>query len=204
MECFDDYITKNKGNASNSCLKNCHGIYADVTREHIANNDTLSIKDENEKGFLQVFQEYQEYKKGFVKNYENLLTYITKIGDDRWNINVPFLNDLVQVNFTKCDYFGKNCMDRIKKGKQNCNDFYQCTFKVTQMFKVVEVYLDTPTFDKITMDAKTNFVTQISVIGGSLGLFSGFSILSGFEIIYFMRKFLFGLFMARKERMISI
>ena len=91
-------------------------------------------------------------------------------------------------------------MDWIKKGKQNCNDFYQCTFKVVQMFKVVEVYLDTPTFDKITMDAKTNFVTQISVIGGTLGLFSGFSILSGFEIIYFMMKFLFGLVMARKER----
>ena len=161
---------------------------------------TLSIKDENEEGFLKVLQEYQEYKKGYVKNYETFLTDITKIGDERWNIKVPFLNDLVHVNFTKCDYFGKNCMELIRKGTHNCNSWYKCTFKVTQMFKVVEVYLDTPTFDKITMDAKTNFVTQISVIGGTLGLFSGFSILSGFEIIFFMMKFLFGLFTARKGR----
>jgi hypothetical protein len=200
LECFDDYITKNKEKVSNSCLKNCHGIYADVTREHIANNDTLSIKDETEEGFQKVFKEYQEYKKGFVKNYKNFFTKITKIEDQQWFMNVPFLNDLVQVNFTKCDYFGKNCMELIKKGTQNCNSWYKCTFKVTQMFKVVEVYLDTPTFDKITMDAKTNFVTQISVIGGTLGLFSGFSILSGFEIMYFIMKFLFGLFTARKER----
>ena len=39
--------------------------------------------------------------------------------------------------------------------------------------------------DEITEDTKTNFVTKISVLGGTLGLFAGFSLLSGVELLYF-------------------
>ena len=52
----------------------------------------------------------------------------------------------------------------------------------------VRVYFDTPTFDKINKDEKANFETKLSVIGGTLGLLSGFSIISGVEIIYFGLK----------------
>ena len=50
---------------------------------------------------------------------------------------------------------------------------------------IVNIFFNTPTVDQITKDAKTNMMTQISVIGGTLGLFTGFSIMSGFEILYF-------------------
>ena len=71
----------------------------------------------------------------------------------------------------------------------------------------MHIYFNTPTFDHITkvgditirfnehlpdpQDAKTNTMTQISVIGGTLGLFTGFSIMSFIEILYFLVKTFF-------------
>ena len=55
----------------------------------------------------------------------------------------------------------------------------------------VRVYLDTQTYDKITKDEKSNFESKLSVIGGTMGLLTGFSIISGFEIVYFGAKIIF-------------
>ena len=38
---------------------------------------------------------------------------------------------------------------------------------------------------------QVTLVGQLGLIGGTMGLFTGFSILSGIEIIYFAAKFLF-------------
>ena len=64
---------------------------------------------------------------------------------------------------------------------------------------VVNIFFNTPTFDQITKGAKTNIMTQISVIGGTLGLFTGFSIMSGFEILYFVVRIALGLLEKPKE-----
>ena len=53
---------------------------------------------------------------------------------------------------------------------------------------LVQIYFDTALFDEISQDKKATFETQISVLGGTLGLFSGFSILSGVEIVYYLLK----------------
>ena len=50
---------------------------------------------------------------------------------------------------------------------------------------LVRIYFATPTFDRITKDEKANFEDKVSVIGGTFGLLTGFSIISGVEIIYF-------------------
>ena len=50
----------------------------------------------------------------------------------------------------------------------------------------INIYFKSPTFDEITQDARTNFVTKISALGGTLGLFAGFSLFSGVEIAYFL------------------
>ena len=42
-------------------------------------------------------------------------------------------------------------------------------------------------------------MTQISVIGGTLGLFTGFSIMSGFEIVYFVVRIALGILEKPKE-----
>ena len=45
----------------------------------------------------------------------------------------------------------------------------------------------------VERDVKITFTTFISLVGGYMGLFTGFSILSGVEILYFLAKFFFSL-----------
>ena len=52
----------------------------------------------------------------------------------------------------------------------------------------MKIQFDAPIFDKITKDRAAKFVDQISAIGGTMGLLTGFSIISGVEIIYFAFK----------------
>ena len=52
----------------------------------------------------------------------------------------------------------------------------------------MRIYFDTPTFDRISMDRAAKFVDMLSAIGGTMGLLTGFSIISGVEILYFTAK----------------
>ena len=56
--------------------------------------------------------------------------------------------------------------------------------------RYVRIYFDTPTFDRITKDKAAKFVDMLSAIGGTMGLLTGFSIISGVEIGYFTIKLL--------------
>ena len=51
--------------------------------------------------------------------------------------------------------------------------------------KFVRIYFDVTTFDKITNDRAAKFVDMLSAIGGTMGLLTGFSIISGVEILFF-------------------
>ena len=51
--------------------------------------------------------------------------------------------------------------------------------------RYVRIYFETPTFDRITKDRAAKFVDMLSAIGGTMGLLTGFSIISGVEILYF-------------------
>ena len=55
--------------------------------------------------------------------------------------------------------------------------------------RFVRIYFDTPTFDRVTMDRAAKFEDMLSAIGGTMGLLTGFSIVSGVEILYFAGKF---------------
>ena len=57
-------------------------------------------------------------------------------------------------------------------------------------FVFVRFYFDTPTFDRIEKDRAAKFVDMLSAIGGTMGLLTGFSIISGVEIVYFAGKLL--------------
>ena len=52
----------------------------------------------------------------------------------------------------------------------------------------IKIIFDTPKFEKITMDRSAKFVDMLSAIGGTMGLLTGFSIISGIEILYFVLK----------------
>ena len=52
--------------------------------------------------------------------------------------------------------------------------------------QLVQIYFDTATFDDIERDKKIKYEAQLSLIGGTMGLLTGFSIISGIEIIFFL------------------
>ena len=52
--------------------------------------------------------------------------------------------------------------------------------------QLVQIFFDTATFDDIERDKKIKTEAQLSLIGGTMGLLTGFSIISGVEIIFFL------------------
>ena len=64
--------------------------------------------------------------------------------------------------------------------------------------KYVRIYFDTPTFDRITKDRAAKFVDMLSAIGGTMGLLTGFSIISAVEIFYFAAKAIFNVLQLTK------
>ena len=57
--------------------------------------------------------------------------------------------------------------------------------------QLVAIRFDTATFDNIERDKKIKTEAQLSLIGGTMGLLTGFSIISGVELICFVVKLLF-------------
>ena len=57
--------------------------------------------------------------------------------------------------------------------------------------RFVRIYFYATTFDRITKDRAAKFVDMLSAIGGTMGLLTGFSIISGVEIVYFIIKIIF-------------
>ena len=68
-------------------------------------------------------------------------------------------------------YFGTSTFDRVEKD--------------------VKVYIVVVHTKTMNLDFKVTLVGQLGLIGGTMGLFTGFSILSGIEIFYFTAKFFF-------------
>ena len=68
-------------------------------------------------------------------------------------------------------------------------DFFVDT-SVNSEPQLVEIYFDTATYVEIEKDRKVTLEAQLGVIGGTMGLLTGFSILSAVEIIYFLVRVL--------------
>ena len=56
---------------------------------------------------------------------------------------------------------------------------------------LVHIFFDTATFDNIQKDKKIKFEAQLSLVGGTMGLLTGFSIISAIEIINFFLRLTF-------------
>ena len=65
---------------------------------------------------------------------------------------------------------------------------YIAEFEWRNKLRVVRIFFDTPVFDKITKDRAAKFVDMLSAIGGTMGLLTGFSVISAVEIGYFAIK----------------
>ena len=67
----------------------------------------------------------------------------------------------------------------------------------------VRIYFKTQTFDQITKDRAAKFEDMLSAIGGTMGLLTGFSIISAVEILYFATKIGWNLIQKNKGQMIK-
>ena len=67
----------------------------------------------------------------------------------------------------------------------------------------MRIYFDTPTLNIITKDRAATPVDYVSAIGGTMGLFTGFSIISGVEIIYFTVKIVRSMIKKSDENKVS-
>ena len=63
----------------------------------------------------------------------------------------------------------------------------------------MQIYFNTATYDMIERDVKVTLEAQLGLIGGTMGLLTGFSILSGVEIVYFAIKLFMSMTISRKS-----
>ena len=64
----------------------------------------------------------------------------------------------------------------------------------------MKIQFDTSTYDRVTKDRSAKFVDMLSAIGGTMGLLTGFSIISGVEILYFAVKISVNCFKKLQEK----
>ena len=72
-------------------------------------------------------------------------------------------------------------------------DQFQIVRRPYQPLQIVQLYFDTATYDNIIRDVSVTLADQLGAIGGTMGLFAGFSFLSALEIIYYVVKYLISL-----------
>ena len=66
------------------------------------------------------------------------------------------------------------------------------------------MYFYSTTFDRITKDDAAKFVDMLSAIGGTMGLLTGFSIISAVEIVYFGIKIILKILKDNQKQMKNI
>ena len=71
-------------------------------------------------------------------------------------------------------------------------------YEYDNRLRFVRIYFDTPSFDRITKDRAAKFTDMLSAIGGTMGLLTGFSLISGVEILFFTGKIIFGVISKNK------
>ena len=62
------------------------------------------------------------------------------------------------------------------------------------------IYFDATTFDLIINDRAAKFVDMLAAFGGTMGLLTGFSLISGVEILYFGLKNIFWYILKRYQK----
>ena len=56
--------------------------------------------------------------------------------------------------------------------------------------QVVMVGIGSATYDRIEYDLAFTLESALGLVGGTMGLFSGFSVISGVEIVYHIAKYI--------------
>ena len=75
----------------------------------------------------------------------------------------------------------------------------QCNFSFLgyeqrQNLRFIKIKFDTPVFTIVTNERAATFAKIFGEIGGTMGLLTGFSIITAVEIVYFIAKIIIGFF----------
>ena len=81
----------------------------------------------------------------------------------------------------------------------NHNLYFSASLESYPQLKFIQIYFETATYDKLEKDKKVNVEAQLGLIGGTMGLLTGFSLLSAVEIVYFAIKFFLSLRVAKTD-----
>ena len=73
-------------------------------------------------------------------------------------------------------------------------------YELKLKLEFIRIYFDATSFDKITKDRSDSAMDKLSAIGGTMGLLTGFSIISGVEIVYFIIKIFLDLITRNKHK----
>ena len=113
----------------------------------------------NKRKVLKLVNEYDAYKRRKLQNFRfNSTKASTQFGEFSQNIYVLLIS--------------------FAKGEEQS----------PSTLKLVEIFFDTATFDEIERDEKVKFTAALGLVGGTMGLLTGFSIISGIEVVFFLFK----------------
>ena len=113
----------------------------------------------NRKKITKLVTEYNTYKRNKLRNFRfNPAKTATKFGKFHQDFSLQFLF--------------------LPQGEE----------QPPSTLKLIQIYFDTATFDESERDEKVKFTAALSLIGGTMGLLTGFSIISGIEIVFYLFK----------------
>ena len=75
---------------------------------------------------------------------------------------------------------------------------YCLEYEFRPALRYIKVQFNAPVFDKVIKDKAAKFVDKLATVGGTMGLLTGFSLISCVEIVYFLIKFTFGYFKVKQ------
>ena len=117
------------------------------------------------------------------------ISRLSKDGD----LLTSLINDYEKYKRSKIDNF-----EIVYDGRATWGEQFKTVPKSYQPLRIVQIYFDTATYDAIVKDVSVTLAEQLGVIGGTMGLFAGFSFLSALEIVYFLIKYLFSMIKTKK------
>ena len=96
----------------------------------------------------------------------------------------------------KENYEMKSCPKAISLVKINPKLFIELflEYSLRQKLRYIKIYFTSNIFDIVTKERAATFVDMISEIGGTMGLLTGFSIITAVEIVYFATKIMIEIF----------
>merc|ERR1712192_23824 len=162
-----------------SCLVPCTGLYADIEDNSLKHTMQANMMAGFHMLTQELIQGVENWKSGYQERIQQMFP---RSADEEVDI---------VMSFTKS--YRKYKREYVKHLSFNPKEENLTSVLEHVPLEIVYIYFDTATYDEIGRDEKVTMEAQLGVIGGTMGLLTGFSILSGVEIIFYLLRFFMSL-----------